>query len=184
MERILYLPGLKDSGDIEAGTKTITAVAKPGSPDYTTSLTTDAPSDARLAVTQMAARLQLTIDSMTAGHLYGELHVNGVNRKTFDFTSTGAKLAAIDLSAGQFNVGSANTLEVYLWVDSGNAVVSLCQLWQAVGQQRTIGPFACLEIHHSGFLQLGFWADRLGSGAITVRGDLRGGDDFNTALAL
>lgn len=166
VEFITYSPGIQDSGDLEAGTKTITATSKQGTPDYSTSLTTAAPGDGRLVVKVLCARLLLLIDSMTAGHLYGALHVNGVERKTFDFTSTGANLTAVNLSGGQFNVGAANTLEVFLWVDSGNAVISLAQLWQGVGSCTTpwYDSLDCLELNFTGMFTVVGYLGRLGTG--------------------
>jgi len=134
---IRYRPCLQDSGDLEAATKTITAALKPVTPDYTVNLTTEAPPDSRLKVKRLGQRLLITIDSFggtpAATRLCYSVKVNGTERATGEFTSTGDKVKAWTLTEGQFNLGSANTLEVFLWVDQGSAVVSACQLWQAVG---------------------------------------------------
>lgn len=168
IESINYVPGLKDSGDLEASTKTVTATSKQGTPDYSTSLTTVAPGDSRLVVKRLCVRLQIAIDSMTAGHLYGAIHVNGVERKTLDFTSTGDNFIAITLTEGQFNVGAANTLEVFLWVDTGNAVVSVCQLWQGVGSCETGGYYQpALELSYTGLLSASVFQMLQGSGSET-----------------
>jgi len=170
VEVLAYTPDIQNSGDLEAATKTITATAKPGAADYSANLTIPAPSDARWQVKRAGVRLQLTVDSITAGHLYGSLYVNGVERKTFDLTGTGDKLVVQDLTEGQFNVGSANSFGVYLWVDSGQAVVSLCQVWQAVGSTDTsyLFPF-CLQLLHKGLAQWMIETNRIGTGT----GDLR-----------
>ena len=170
IEQLVYAPGLQDSGDLEAATRTVTVTSKPGTPDYSTGLTTVAPADGRLVAKRLCVRLQVTIDSMTAGHLYGAIHVNGVERKTFDFTGTGAKYTAVDLTTGQFNLGTANTLEVFLWVDSGNAVISVCELWQAVGTcQTNANATPLLQLTHEGLVEVIGWHTALGTGSPVFR---------------
>lgn len=170
VEVLAYTPDIQNSGDLEATTKTVTATARPGAADYSASLTIPAPSDARWQVKRAGVRLQLTVDSISTGHLYGALYVNGVERKTFDLTGTGDKFVVQDLAEGQFNVGSANSYAVYLWVDAAQAVVSLCQLWQAVGSTDTSYNFPfCLQLLHKGFAQFMIETNRIGSGT----GDLR-----------
>jgi len=137
IELIRYQPCSQDSGDLEAATKTITAISKPGTPDYTANLTTPTSPDPRLIVKRLGHRLLIHIDSFdgtpAATKLYYSIEVNGVERATGEFTSTGDNIKAWALTEGQFNMGNANTLAIFLWVDQGSAVVSLCQLWQAVG---------------------------------------------------
>ncbi len=160
-ELIRYRPVLQDSGDLEAGTKTITATSKPGTPDYTTNLTTPASLDSRLVVKRLGHRLLIHIDSFGgspgATKLCYSVEVNGVERATGEFTGAGAdNVKAWALTEGQFNLGSANTLEVFLWVDQGNAVVSVCQLWQAIGVPGVSFPFqpamTAIVVKHSGML--------------------------------
>ncbi len=169
-EALSYTPSYQDSGDLEGATRTVTATARQGTPDYSVGLTVPAPDDSRIAVKRVGTRLQLTIDSMTAGHLYGSVHVNGVERKTFDLTGTGASYVVQDLTEGQFNVGSASSYEVFLWVNSGQAVVSVCQVWQAVGSTDTGYnlPF-CLQIMHEGLAQVFAELNRVGTGNIEAR---------------
>ncbi len=170
VEVLAYTPDIQNSGDLEAATKTITATAKQGTADYSVNLTIPAPSDARWLVKRAGVRLQITLDSITAGHLYGSLYVNGVERKTFDLTGAGDKLVVQDLTEGQFNIGSANSFAVYLWVDAAQAVVSLCQLWQAVGSTDTGYSFPfCLQLLHKGLAQWMIETNRIGTGT----GDLR-----------
>jgi hypothetical protein len=167
IESIVYSPDLCDSGDLEAATRTVTVNSKQVMPDYSVSLLTAAPSDVRLVVKRVCVRMQLNIDSMTAGHLYGALNVNGIERMTFDFNSPGEKFAVIDLTEGQFNLGAANALEVFLWVDAGNAVVSVCRLWQGVGSSGYGNPVSsCLKFVHSGFMHIIYRLTRQGSGTI------------------
>jgi hypothetical protein len=170
IEVLSYAPEIQNSGDLEAATKTISATSKPATADYSASLTIPAPNDARWQVKRAGVRLQLTVDSISAGHLYGSLYVNGVERKSFDLTGTGEKIAVVDLTEGQFNIGTSNNFEVYLWVDTGDATISLCQIWQAVGSTDTGYTFPfCLQLMHKGMAQWMIETNRIGSGS----GDLR-----------
>ncbi len=171
LEYLVYAPGLQDSGDLEAATKAITATAKPATPDYTVSLTTAAPTDSRISVKRLALRLQATVDSFNAGAtvLYYSVEVNGTERLAGSWAATGEQLAGVNLVVGtQINLGTANELKVYLWVDAGNAVVSLCQLWQVAGHYGT-GSTATqsqLQVTHRGLAMLhNFYAPVVGSGA-------------------
>jgi hypothetical protein len=180
IEVLSYAPDIQNSGDLEAATKTISATTQPGAADYSASLTIPAPGDARWQVKRAGIRLQLTVDSISAGHLYGSLYVNGVERKTLDLTGTGDKIAVVDLTEGQFNIGTANNFEVYLWVDTGDATVSLCQIWQAVGSTDTGYTFPfCLQLMHKGMVQWMIETNRIGSGT----GDLRIGEGGNARPA-
>ena len=167
IERMGYNPGgAQDSGDMEPGTSTITATAKQGTPDYSTGLTVPAPTDSRISVTRLGLRLQVTIDSITAGQLNYSVEVNGTERLTGSWTGTGAKYAVVDLTSGQFNLGSANTVEVFLWVDTGNAVVSLCQVWLAPGSTSTDwAGQECLVVAHRGFMSAGIRLSSVGGTA-------------------
>ena len=101
---IEYLPYLENTGDLEAGTKTITATSEAtgvANADYSMALTLSKPSDARLVVTRIAARLAVTIDSFdVAEHLYCRVYVDAqdANHRLFDedWNSIGAKLDAVD----------------------------------------------------------------------------------------
>ncbi len=190
LESLLYAPGLQDSGDLETATRTVTATSKPGVADYTVSLTTPAPSDARIAVKRLALRLQVVIDSLNAGAtaLSYSVEVNGTERLTGSWSSSGAQNIGVDLQVGsQTNLGAANELKVYLWVDSGNAVVSLCQLWQAVGHCGSSGSssVAQLQVTHRGLAMLQtFYPVVVGSGAGTMRFTMEPNRTINSATEL
>lgn len=175
VEYLAYNPGLQDSGDLEAATRTITATSKQATPDYTASLTTLAPADSRISVKRLALRLQVTIDSFNAGaaQLNFSVEVNGAERITGSWTATGAQPAGADLVVGtQLNLGTANQFRVYLWVNAGNAVVSLCQLWQAVGHYGDGATSLAeqLQVTHRGLAHLHtFYSPVVGSGAGTMR---------------
>ena len=49
VEEAVYDPGLQQSGDLESGTRAVTATTMGGAADYTTALTVPAPADAALA---------------------------------------------------------------------------------------------------------------------------------------
>jgi hypothetical protein len=63
IELLSYGPGLLDTGDLEAGTHTIVPTARPAiaSAQYSSSLALSKPSDARLIVKWVAARLNVNI---------------------------------------------------------------------------------------------------------------------------
>lgn len=173
IETIIYAPGIQDSGDLEAGTKTVTATAKQATPDYTTSLTVPAPSDSRLTVKQLALRGNIHIDSFggtpQATKIYCTVECNGVEKvSAVQLTSAGAdNLFSQDITA-DFNLGTANELKVYLWVDQGNAVISLCQLWLAVGTNETVNLDWLIGLAHTGMLTLLWRFPRLGTGTSSV----------------
>ena len=176
VETVYYQPGLHDSGNLEAGTKAITATSKPASPDYTAGLTTPAVDDSRLKVLRLKQRLNVYIDSFggtpEAIKLYYSVEVNGVERASGEFTSAGADNPACwVLTEGQFNLGSANQIDIFLWVDQGNATISACQLWQGIDSLanydwQTEG--SVLRLKHRGFLVAGARARRVGTGNTTV----------------
>lgn len=173
IDSIVYYPNLQDSGDLEASTNNITVTSKQGLPDYTINLTTTAPSDARLAVTKLCQRLNIYIDSFGGGpaatKLYYSVEVNGVERASGEFIGTGADNPdSWGLSEGQFNLDSANQVDVFLWVDQGNAVVSACQLWQAVGQS-AVSYDSAVELQHTGLVTTVLELAGVGTGTPTIR---------------
>lgn len=163
-ENIFYNPKLQTTNDLEAATKTITATAEASglaNKDYSAALTLPAPGDNRLAVMVIASRIAVTIDSMTATHLYCKVYVDvqDADHLLFseDFTSTGEKLDAVDTQATNkaiiYNLlkdGAAHTYYFYFWVDSGNAVMSVVQAWEAVGSCQTGYNSSTLELTHHG----------------------------------
>lgn len=174
IERLAYEPGgAQDSGDLEAAAQTITTTAKQGTPDYSANLTVPVPADSRIAITRLGLRLQVTVDSITAGQLNYSVAVNGAERLTGAWTGTGAKYAVVDLTSGQFSpLASANAIQVYLWVDTGNAVVSVCQAWLALGSTSTdyFGQ-ECLSLAHKGSMSAGIRLSSVGGSAQQVLTD-------------
>jgi hypothetical protein len=91
-----------------------------------------------LKVRRLCQRLNIHIDSFggepAATKLCYSVEVNGIQRASGEFSAGGAdNLISWDLTDGQFNLGNANTIDVFLWVDRGSAEVSVVQLWQGVG---------------------------------------------------
>jgi len=171
IEAIIYNPGLQDSGDLEAGARTITATSKPTVADYAVNLTTPNVPDTRVVVRRLCQRLNIHIDSIggvpPATKLNYSIVVNTTERAVGEFTGVGAdNIISWDATEGQFNLESANTIEVFLWVDAGNAVVSVCQLWQGVGTCTTGWSSFPFEIKHSGLAQVSANFSRIGSGSI------------------
>jgi hypothetical protein len=179
VETIACSPGAKDSGDLETGTKTITATAEASgveSADYNTGLTLPKPGDARLLLLRIAARLMATIDSMTAGHLYCRVYVDqqDAEHRLFDedWTTIGDKLDAIDTHSGALSTifdlledGNAHIFYFFFWVDSGNAVISLVRLWEAVGSKSTMWwNQTVLKVKHTGLMSLYVRVARVGTG--------------------
>ena len=181
IETITYSPGAQTTGDLETGTKTVSATSETsgtGNADYSQALTLAKPLDARLEVKSIVSRLKVTIDSMTAGHLYCRVYVDAqaATHRLFnkDWTSTGEKLGAADLTSGvAFNLlrdGSAHTFYFFFWVDTGNAVISFVQLWEGVGSCSTVGyQYTTLEVNHSGFLGFAVRLETIGSGTPVLR---------------
>lgn len=146
-EEVTYRPPLKNTTNLEAATKTITATAEAsgvGNADYSSALTFTVPTDARIVISRLCARLSVTVDSMTATHLYCKVYVDvqDADHLLFseDITATGAKLDAVDLTASSkatiFNIikaGTAHTLYFFFYVDAGNAVLSAVQAWEGWG---------------------------------------------------
>ena len=137
IELIKYNPGFQDSGDLETGTKTITATSKQAAADYSKSLTLAKPSDTRIVVSIIVAR-----DSGSSANLYCTVSVDsadGSTNKLFDAVDlqASAGLALTNVSSGAiFNLlsdGAAHTFYFFFWVDSGNSVISLVELWEGVG---------------------------------------------------
>ena len=180
IERLTYAPDYKDTGGL--GTKTTTATVEASgvvNKDYSSAATIDAPTDARIVVKNIAARLAVTIDSMTAGHLHCRVYVDAQDADHLlfdeDWTTTGAKLDAVNTRVGLkeiiFNLlkdGAAHTFYFFFWVDAGNAVISLVELWEAVGACGT-AFVEVLELIHSGFISVRSQVYREGSGTQTLQ---------------
>jgi hypothetical protein len=149
-ERLSYSPGLKDTTDMEGGTKTITKTAEDtglANADYTKAMTACiTPTDARWAVMMGAARAAVTIDSDDGTHdlrcrVY--MDVQDANHLLFDltFTSTGAQLSGQNIDASTkatiwacLNDGAAHNIYWYFWTPGNHApVISLVQVWYGLG---------------------------------------------------
>jgi hypothetical protein len=150
-ENILYAPSLKNTNDLEAGTKTITAEAKPATADYSAALTLPKPSDSRLQVLRIANRVSHTLDSLSSGaNLRIQVYVDDptgltANNQLFDLTisATGNNLATVTVDASSkatifalLNDGAAHTFYWFIWktaAGTGDTVISVVQLWEGVG---------------------------------------------------
>lgn len=185
LETITYIPGTEKTEDVEPGTKTITATAEASglaNADYSKVLTLAKPDDPRLVVLRIASRLAVTIDSMTAGHLYCRVYVDSqdADHRLFDedWSATGDKLDAVDTHSGGLSTifdslkdSQAHTFYFFFWVDSGNAVISAVQLWEAVGTSHS-GIGSCpvvLQLAHKGFVSFLTSLARVGTGNPVAR---------------
>ena len=182
LEVLLYQPGLQDSGDLEPATKTITAAVEAsglGNATYSASLTLPKPSDDRLVVKRICARLQVTIDTIAGGDtdLYCRVYVDGqdANHRLFDmdWTSTGVKLTALDTHSGAlstiFNLlkdGTSHTFYFFFWKAGTGAgiTISLVQLWEGVGSSTISEPYPAIDILHQGFISICGYISRVGTG--------------------
>lgn len=182
-EHIIW--GAPNTGDLEATTKTITATTEAsgtGSADYSKTATyrIKQPTSSKISILRLCSRLAVTIDSMTATHLYCKVYVDvqDANHLLFseDWTTTGAKLDAVDLHAGNkaalfavLNDGLSHNVYFYFWVDAGNAVVSLVQGWLGVGSCITGANAPCFSITLIGTVQLTCYWDKIGTGSPGVK---------------
>ena len=195
VETIVYNHLQPTTNDLEAATKTITATVEAtglGNADYNASLTLPKPDDPRLVILKVAARLAATIDSMAATHLYCRVYVDAqdADHRLFDkdWTTTGAKLNAAEWTSGTiFNLlsdGAAHTFYFFFWVDAGNAVISLCQLWEAVGQAGVGQDGApALGLNFEGEVSIGLRVFYIGSGTpeCLITGVVSGDQNINFA---
>jgi len=178
IETISYAPLVQNTNDLEAATKTITAIAEAtgvGNADYNKVLTLAKPADARMEVKRTTSRLAVTIDSMTAGTLFCRVYVDAqaTSNRLFDlsWTAAGAELSAVDTCstalATIFNLqkdGSAHTFYFFFWVDAGNAVISLVQLWEGVGSHTASPGNICLNLNFAGLCTLAIYITVNGTG--------------------
>lgn len=160
-EYIEYRPTRQESGDLEAGTKTITATSKPATPDYSWTETLPAPTDTRITVHRSAYRRQMTIDSNT-GTLNVEIYRNGTLIEGTTFGSTGTKTNVIMSDEDDAWLGTS-TFEVYLWMSAAatEAVISQMQFWLGVGVAGNVSWQKVLTIAIEGWCYIG--TDAIGS---------------------
>lgn len=183
LEVLTYSPNIVDSADLEAATHTIVPTTRPaiGSAQYTKSLTLPKPDDARLEVLRIASRLAVTIDSLgTATHVYCSVRVDvdDTDHELFngDWTSTGAKLSAVDTHSANkaviFNLlkdGAAHTFYFLFWADAASqAVISLVELWEGVGTCAVGIDLAksIWKLTHSGMISFLGYSARTGTGTL------------------
>lgn len=172
IETIDYAPSYQGTGDLEAATNTISATSKPGTADYSKSLTLAKPSDARLVIKRIAARLEVTRDSGTSNNLYCTVSVDsadGSSNILFDAVDVQANnLQATNLTSGTvFDLltdGSAHTFYFFFWVDSGDSVISLVELWEGVGVCST-STYEILRCTHTGQLRFASEIGLIGTGS-------------------
>jgi len=187
LEVLLYQPGLQDTGDLEAGVRTINVTAEPsglGNATYTAALTLPKPADSRLVVKRICARLQVTIDTIASGDadLFCRVYVDTQDAAhrlfDMDWNSTGIKLIAVDTCDAALSPifsllkdGASHTFYFFFWKAGTGAgvTVSLAELWEGVGSKITGAGTPCLGIIYSGFLS-GFMAcNKVGSGSPSLR---------------
>jgi hypothetical protein len=187
LEVLLYQPGLQDSGDLETATKTVTATSEasgPANATYASSLTLPKPSDDRLAVKRICARLQVTIDTIAGGDtdLYCRVYVDAQDTAhrlfDLDWNSTGAKLLAVDTYSGALSTifdllrdGNSHTFYFFFW-KAGTGVgitISLVQLWEGVGSKIVGAGTPCLGISHTGLLSGFMVCGKVGTGSSSLR---------------
>ncbi len=182
IETLEYTPGLKDSWDLEAATRSVINTGEAtgiANADYSAVLTLPAPFDSRLSVLRIAARLAVTIDSITAGQLNCRVYVDAqdANHRLFDlsWTTPGAKLAGVDTHSGNlaaiFNLlkdGAAHTFYFFFWVNAGDSVISLCRLCEGVGSADTsYWGQEVLTVTHTGLLSVSSRIVREGTGTLS-----------------
>lgn len=171
------------SGDLEPGTKAITAVAEASgvaNADYSwASSTYSSPGFATwLELLRVGVRLALAIDSKTANTLYCRVYVDAQDdeHRIIDaqFTSTGSAAAANDCASDKLPAvlsaladGANHTFYVFLWVDSGNAVISEVSLSYAIGSTDTVAARAVLGFKIQGVGAIAYNQRRYGTGTIT-----------------
>jgi hypothetical protein len=168
---VVYSPGLADSGDLEPGTRSVSATSRPPSPDYSANLTLPAPPDPRLQVLRLGLRVRVNIagwgGNPAATTLFYAVRVNGSDRLSGSWTTTGTQTVADDLPMGSFNLGPPNLVELFLWADRGFVDVTLAQFWLAVGSRQTAGNLSggVLQLQHRGLLSLAAQVDVAGGGS-------------------
>jgi hypothetical protein len=184
IESIVYTPSLQDTSDLETATKTITATAEAtgvANADYGKSLTLLKPTDDRLVVLRIAARLAVTIDTIPAGdtNLYCRVYVDNqatANRLLdLSWNSTGQKLSAVDTHSGNLPTifallsdGSAHTFYFFFWkAGTGTGIIiSEVRLWEGVGTKFSSGYANELvaTLSHKGMMSCIVFIAREGTG--------------------
>jgi len=182
IESIIYQPSLKNTGDLEAATRTIAATSEAsgiGNADYSAAITLTTPSDVRLVIKRITARLAVTIDSFDAAtSLYCRVYVDqqDADHRLFDevWTTAAAQLVAVDTHSAALSTifdllkdGAEHTFYFFFWIDqANNAVISLVQLQEAVGSCDSpwYSAGTCLQLDYAGLVSLTYFQARQGTG--------------------
>ncbi len=181
---ISYSPELQTSGDKEAATKTISATSEAsgvGNADYSSALTLPAPTDARLAIAQITARLAVTIDSDDGTHdLRCRVYVDAqaANNMLFDATyaATGAQLSVSFCTSSTLATifallkdGAEHTFYFFFWSPGNHSpVISVVQVWECVGTGARAWD-TLLTLTHTGWVTFLPRLGRTGSGNFSAR---------------
>jgi hypothetical protein len=183
IEAISFYPGLQASGNLETSTRSITAVAEAdgvADADYSCQLTLPAPEDSRLRVVRIAARLGITLDSLSGANLYCRIYIDQQNDDhcLFDlaWNAAGELLSVTDVHNGENPVifgllrdGQSHTAYFFCWVDSGEAVISALEFWEGIGQGGPLYNQKCLELDHTGLISGGCPVNKVGTGSVYIR---------------
>ena len=183
IESIVYNPGCQDTGDLEAGTKNITATSEASglaSADYSAALTLAKPSDTRLTVKRIAARIKAHVDNYSGcSTYYLRVYVDAQDaaHRLFDVShAVGSDdLWAVDTHSGALSTifnglknGTEHTFYFFFWVDAGTGQISIVELWEAVGTC-SVGNSGgdvknCLELSHAGLAAIMDYPTKVGTG--------------------
>ena len=138
----------------------------------------------RLVVARIGVRLQVTIDSWAGGTTLNYRIKRGAvsiaNGTLEAAAGVGAKLAVCDVTGA--GLTGAATYTVFLWVNAGSCVVSVCQLQVGVGTtQSTSNILDCMSLTFAGWVTANASYRRVGTGNFGVHlsysthpGDYRG----------
>lgn len=186
IEAITYSPILVYSTDLEPGTHTIVPTVRPAiaSAQYSCSLTLLAPSDSRLEVIRIAARLNVNVAGLgTATHVYCSVRVDvdDADHELFlkDWTSVGSKLDAVNThstnKATIFNLlkdGAAHTFYFLFWADQASqATIDVVQLWEAIGSKDTGNSTGAeLKLTFDGLVHIDYYLAAIGTGTFGIAG--------------
>lgn len=155
-EFVEFLPTVADTGDLEAGTKVVTAASQPAVADYSAAtFAIGQPSDARLVIKRLCARLGLTVSLITApatllNYVVSIDDPTGLvadnQLLTGSFNTATANLITEDIHAASkaslfalLNDGLNHTVYVFLWTNNiaGSVSVTLAQLQMGISTNNT-----------------------------------------------
>lgn len=179
IELIEYDPAVKNTGDLEAGTKVIAALTEQAVADYSAALTLPIPTDARLIIKRIASRLNVQGAVTGTPSLRCRVYVDSqiAANRLLDVTvgvSTDY-LTNADLTSGAIFTlltnGAAHTFLFFFWDPNYVAAtheytISLVQLWEGVANSGTTRD-VILEINHHGLQSVILYTTRIGTGTGT-----------------